>query len=172
MSLLRVYHITSIFFHLLVQFSIFPGHTDSKSFLSHVLSRAQLATRLHSSGQSQRTWHTCVTDLQRVVELNKKLSALANCTATFLQCQLLLSKVYTLQIMSKVQFFLKAFGVRYMYQYASLVPRSIPVLHTEKVEKIGSRLTSIAEFYRNIMAAAKGVYSNCSISVCVLFPFV
>ena len=71
----------------------FPGHTDSKSFLSQVLSRAQLATKLHSSSQSQKTWHTCITDLERVAELNKKLSSLANCTATFLQCQLLLSKV-------------------------------------------------------------------------------
>ena len=100
-----MYHVPvtciSYYFHWLVQFSIFSGHTDSKSFLSHVLSRAQLATKLHSSGQSQRTWHTCVTDLQRVAELNKKLSALANCTATFLQCQLLLSKVYILQVMSE-----------------------------------------------------------------------
>ena len=79
------------------------GHSDSKFFLSQVLSRAQLATNLQSGCQSQKSWHTCITDLQRVAELNKKLSAIANCTATFLQCQLLLGKVSSLLYLISMQ---------------------------------------------------------------------
>ena len=58
-----------------------------------MLSRAQLANNLQTCQDAQQIWRSCITDLQRVSEIDPKLATMATCAATFLQCQLLIDKV-------------------------------------------------------------------------------
>lgn len=58
-----------------------------------MLSRAQSASNLQTGRSAQQIWRSCIGDLRRVSELDSKLAAMGRCTATFLQCQLLMDKV-------------------------------------------------------------------------------
>ena len=64
-----------------------------RAFLCQVLSRAQSASNLQTGRSAQQIWRSCIADLRRVSELDSKLAAMGRCTATFLQCQLLMDKV-------------------------------------------------------------------------------
>ncbi len=66
------------------------GNSEARSFLHQILLRAHTAS---GDRESHHVWQTCISDLQRVSELSPPLSAIAQCSATFLQCQLLMGKV-------------------------------------------------------------------------------
>ena len=75
--------------HMLTSHTYTSGQAGAKVFLCQVLSRAHSA----SPFKAKEIWQTCISDLQKVAGLDPRLSAIASCSATFLQCQLLIGKV-------------------------------------------------------------------------------
>ena len=72
----------------------FPSVQPGSQFLSQVLSRAQLSSRLKSRSGSSSTLLSCVSDLLKMASLDANMAGSARAAAIFLQCQLLMNKVW------------------------------------------------------------------------------
>ena len=70
-----------------------PLVSCNTQFLEQVLSRARRSANLPSGRGGHSTLLTCIKDLLKMADLNKTVAGMAKVAATFLQCQLLISKV-------------------------------------------------------------------------------